>query len=115
MFTYQTFKLDKKSMLTFNGFYRLKGQQQFYELSSFGAFYTSINRRFMQDKLVLTLSLSDIFSTNKNDFTINQGSVRATGYRQSDTRRVGINLRYNFGIRKREENNDMLNAEPALN
>ena len=69
----------------------------------------------MQDKLVLTLSLSDIFSTNKNDFTINQGSVRATGYRQSDTRRVGINLRYNFGIRKREENNDMLNAEPTLN
>lgn len=115
MFTYQTFKLDKKSMLTFNGFYRLKGQQQFYELSSFGAFYASINRRFMQDKLVLTLSLSDIFSTNKNDFTINQGSVKASGYRLSDTRRIGINLRYNFGIRKREENNDMLNAEPAFN
>lgn len=112
-FTYQTFKIDKKSVITLNGFMRLKGQQQLYELSSFGSLNTSINRRFMKDKLVVTLSLSDMFASNKNNFTLKQGSVDASGLRQSDTRRIGINLRYNFGIRKKEENgNNMFNAEP---
>jgi hypothetical protein len=106
-FTYQTFKLDKKSLITLNGFMRLKGQQQFYELTSFGALNTSINRKFLKEKLIVTMSMSDIFATNKNNFTIKQGSVNASGFRQSDTRRFGINLRYNFGIRKKEENNVM--------
>ena len=111
-FTYQTFKVDKRSVITLNGFLRLKGQQQFYELTTFGSLNTSINRKFLKEKLTVTLSLSDMFASNKNNFTLNQGSVNASGFRQSDTRRVGINLRYNFGIRKKEEGNNMFNAEP---
>lgn len=115
-FTYQTFKLDKKSVITLNGFWRLKGQQQFYELSPFGSLSTSINRRFFKEKLVVTISLNDMFYTNKNNFTLNQGSVSASGLRRADTRRFGINLRYNFGIRKKEDNNNMFNVEqPATN
>lgn len=110
-FTYHTLKLDKRSVITLNGFLRLKGQQQFYELSSFGQLNTSVNRKFMKDKLIVTLSLSDMFATNRNDFTINQGSVHASGSRQADTRRFGINLRYNFGIKKKEENKEMFNDE----
>lgn len=113
-FTYQTFKVDKRSVITLNGFLRLKGQQQFYELTTFGQLNTSINRKFLKEKLIVTLSLSDMFATNKNNFTISQGSVNASGFRQSDTRRVGINLRYSFGIRKKEENNNMFNAEPPV-
>ena len=113
-FTYQTFKIDKKSVITLNGFLRLKGQQQFYELTTFGALNTSVNRKFLKDKLVVTLSLSDMFASNKNNFIINQGSVNASGFRKSDTRRLGINLRYSFGIRKKEENNNMFNAEPPV-
>jgi len=55
-----------------------------------------------------------MFYTNKNDFSIQQGSVNAAGTRLADTRRWGINLRYNFGIRKKDENNNMFNAEPPL-
>lgn len=113
-FTYHTFKVDKRSVITLNGFYRLKGQQQFYELSEFGALNASINRKFLKDKLVITLSINDMFYTNKNDFSIQQGSVNAAGTRLADTRRWGINLRYNFGIRKKDENNNMFNAEPPL-
>jgi hypothetical protein len=51
------------------------------------------------------VSANDLFHTNKNDFTISQGSVKASGTRMGDTRRFGINVRYNFGIRKKEENN----------
>ncbi len=111
-FTYQTLKLDKLSVITLNGFWRLKGQQQFYELGSFGALNASINRRFMKEKLIVTLSISDLFLTNKNDFSLKQGSVDAFGFRQADTRRGGINIRYNFGIRKKEEGTNMFNAEP---
>jgi iron complex outermembrane receptor protein len=113
IFTYHTLRLDKRSTFTLNGFLRFKGQQQFYEVSSFGALNASINRKFLKDKLVLTASVNDIFGTNKNDFTINQGSINAYGYRSSDSRRVGINLRYSFGIRKKEENNNLFNVDPS--
>lgn len=106
-FTFQTFKLDKRSQLTASGFIRLKGQQQFYELSSFGTLNTSINRQFLKQKMVVTLSMNDVFFTFRNDFKINQGSVNASGFRRSDTRRFGVNVRYNFGIRKKEERQDV--------
>ncbi|HKB43542.1 MAG TPA: outer membrane beta-barrel protein [Chitinophagaceae bacterium] len=104
-FTYHALKLDKRSQVTLNGFVRFNGQQQFYELTSFGALNTSINRQFLQQKLTVTLNMVDIFATNKNNFSISQGSVSASGFRESDTRRFGVNIRYNFGIRKKEENN----------
>jgi hypothetical protein len=98
-------------MITLNGFLRLKGQQQFYELSSFGALNASVNRQFLKQKLIVTLSANDIFGTQKNQFSLKQGTVNAQGFRQGDSRRFGINLRYNFGIRKKEENNNMFNIE----
>lgn len=111
-FTYHQLKLDKRSQVTLNGFIRVKGQQQFYELSNFGALNTSINRQFMKQKqLIITLSMNDIFYTNQNDFTIQQGSVKASGTRKADTQRFGINIRYNFGIRKKEENSNMFDIE----
>lgn len=111
LFTYHSLKLDKRSQITLNGFVRFNGQQQFYELSTFGTLNTSINRQFMKQKLIVTLSMNDIFYSNKNNFTIQQGSIAASGFRRADTRRFGINIRYNFGIRKKEENSDMFNVE----
>jgi len=114
-FTYHTLKLGKLSQATLNGFIRLKGQAQFYELGNFGALNASINRQVMKQKLIITLSINDIFETNQNDFVINQGSVNASGYRKSDTRRIGINLRYNFGLRKKDEQNVFLESPEKTN
>jgi outer membrane receptor for ferrienterochelin and colicin len=111
-FTYHQFKLDKRSQITLHGFIRFKGLQQFYELGTFGALNTSINRQFLKQKLIITLSMNDIFYTNQNDFAINQGSINASGDRKADTRRFGINIRYNFGIRKKEEKIDIFNIGP---
>lgn len=107
IFTYHMLRLGKLSQFTMNGFVRFRGQQQFYELSTFGMLNASINRMFLKQKLTVTLSANDLLRTNRNDFTISQGSVKADGSRWSDSRRFGINLRYNFGIRKKEENNPM--------
>ena len=112
-FTYQTLRLDKRSVFTLNGFYRPAGQLQLYELGPFGALNISVNRKFFSNKLTLTLSASDLFRTNRNEFTIRQGSVNASGMRLNDTRRVGFSIRYDFGIRKKEENTSPFNAEGA--
>jgi hypothetical protein len=111
-FMYQTLKLGKLSQVTVNGFLRLKGQQQFYELGSFGALNASVNRQFFKQKLVLTLSVNDAFYTHGFNFNIEQGTVKASGQRLNDSRRFGINLRYNFGIRKKEESNPDFNSIP---
>jgi hypothetical protein len=111
LFTYQTFKISSTSQITLNGFVRFNGQQQFYELSPFGSLNLSVNKQFFKKKLVVTISQSDLFYTNKNNFTLNQGSISASGFRNSDTRRFGINARYNFGIRKKDPTTNFLNIE----
>ncbi|GAA4470171.1 outer membrane beta-barrel family protein [Nemorincola caseinilytica] len=113
-FTYQTLKLGKYTQVVLNGFMRYKGQVQFYELSTFGALNLSVNRQFLQKKLKVTLSVNDMFFTNNNHFVIEQGNIYATGLRRGDTRRYGMNVMYNFGIRKKEEHN-FLNAESPEN
>jgi len=116
LFTYHQLKLGKLSQFTLNGFVRFKGLQQFYELGNFGSLTATINRQFFKQKLVVTLSVNDVFYTNKNDFSIDQANIKASGTRYGDSRRLGINLRYNFGIRKKEEGNNMFNVEaPSTN
>ncbi len=114
-FTFQSLKLDKLSTFTINGFWRTNGQQQFYELDNFGQLNSSLNRQFLNKKLTVTLSMNDIFFTNKNTFTLRQGSIYAVGFRENDTRRFGINIRYNFGIKPKDQKFDMLDADVKIN
>jgi hypothetical protein len=110
-FTYHQLKLDKRSTLSLHGFWRLAGPLQFYELSDMGSFTLSINRKFLKDKLFLSANMTDILYTNNNTFTVNQGTVNASGYRGGDTRRFGLTLRYNFGFTKKEEHSDMFQVD----
>ncbi|MBX2954311.1 MAG: outer membrane beta-barrel protein [Leadbetterella sp.] len=103
-FTFHELKFNKQTSLTLNGFYMTKGQMQFTELGNFGNLNLSLNRRFMNDRLNLTLNASDVLFTNKFNFRISQGNMMATGSQYHDSRRFGINLRYNFGQKKRTEN-----------
>jgi hypothetical protein len=114
-FTFQSLKLDKLSTFTINGFWRTNGQQQFYELDNFGQLNSSLNRQFLNKKLTVTLSMNDIFFTNKNTFTLRQGSIYAVGFRETDSRRFGINIRYNFGVKPKEQKMDMLDTDVKVN
>jgi iron complex outermembrane recepter protein len=105
VFTYQTLRITPNTQFVINGFARFKGQLQFYELSNFGALNLTLNQQFFKKKLTVSLTGTDVLFTNKNDFTINQGTINASGFRKADTKRFGINLRYNFGLKKKEENN----------
>lgn len=110
LFTYQTFKITPLTTLSMNGFVRFNGMQQFYELSTFGSLRASLSQQLLNKKLTLTISGEDLLFTNQYHFTLAQGSVAAEGFRRSDSRRFGLTLRYNFGMRKREENN-LFNVE----
>ncbi|HRR09151.1 MAG TPA: TonB-dependent receptor [Rhodothermales bacterium] len=106
-FTFHMLKLDKYTSLTLNGFMQVNGQQQFYELENFGALNIGITRKFLKDKLNMALRINDILNTQKNHFNLNQGTIQASGFRSGDTRRIGLNIRYNFGFRQKEEKPNM--------
>jgi iron complex outermembrane receptor protein len=109
-FTFQSYKLDGLSTVTLNGFWRMSGQQQFYELSDFGSLNATINRQFLNKKLIVTASYNDFLFTSKNNFVLRQGTQNAVGYRESDSRRWGLSLRYNFGFKPKENKIEMLEA-----
>jgi len=103
IFTYQNYRVAPNTNISLNGFIRLKGQLQFYELGNFGNLNLNISQQMLKKKLTVTAGIQDLFYTNWNTFFIKQGSLTADGYRKADTRRLTLNFRYNFGIRKKEE------------
>ena len=105
IFTYQQFKITPNTQISLNGFVRFNGQIQFYELSTFGQLNMSLTQQLFNRKLSVTVSGQDLFFTNQYKFQIDQGGTTAKGSRISDTRRIGLNIRYNFGFRKKEDNN----------
>jgi hypothetical protein len=102
-FTFHQLKATPTTNIYLNGFMILKGQIQFYEISTFGQLNFGLSQQLFNKKLQANLFLQDIFYTNQNEFVLNQGTVSATGQRRNDSRRLGLFLRYNFGFRKKDE------------
>jgi len=103
LFTYHSFRVTPLTQLSLNGFVRFNGQQQFYELETFGSLNLQLTQQLFNRRLSVTISGNDLLLTNRNGFRILQGSIDAAGYRHGDTRRFGMNIRYHFGMRKKEE------------
>ncbi len=114
-FMFQELKITKT--LTFNtqGFLRSKGLQNLYELNTFGGLFISANKSILKKKANIILSVNDLLRTNQVSFSLQQGSVQATGNRVNDTRRIGLTFRYNFGIKPREENKKSFEAPSDAN
>jgi hypothetical protein len=102
-FLYQELKINKTLRTSMHGFMRTKGLQNFYELENFGALWLDITKTFFKQKFTVSLSGNDILKTNKINFTLKQANINAYGSRINDTRRIGLTVRYNFGIKPKEE------------
>jgi hypothetical protein len=89
---------------------RLKGLQNFYELKTFGQLNISLNKAILKKKMNIILSGNDIFRTNQYEFNIQQAGINAAGKRFNDTRKIGLTLRYNFGIKPKEEKTESFEA-----
>jgi hypothetical protein len=103
LFTFHSLTLFKETRITMFGFLMHKGSYNFYELETFGSLNFGINQTFFKKKLHISLSARDVLRSMGTDFTLNLGSMNTTGSRYADSRRYGINIRYNFGIKDREE------------
>ena len=102
-FMFQNYKPSKTLTLTLNGWMRVNGVVNFFELKTFGSLNLSANKSIFNKKVNIVFSVNDLLHTNKNEFSIDQPNFSATGSRYGDTRKVGIALKYNFGRKPREE------------
>jgi len=103
IFTFHSLNLFKQTKLTVMGFMMLHGLQNFYELENFGQLNFGLSQTLFNKKLTVSISGRDILKTMKTKFSINQGDISTTGDRYSDNQRFGINIRYNFGMKKKED------------
>lgn len=90
------------------GFMMTNGQQNFYELDTFGQLNFGLSQTFLNQRLSITINARDVLRTMVTQFALNQGSMQLQGDRYTDNRRFGINIRYNFGIGTRPERRNML-------
>ena len=102
-FMFQNFKPTPTLNLSIHGWMRVHGVFNFFELDPFGALSLSANKSILNKKMNVILSLNDPLRTNRNSFEINQPNFLATGIRYGDTRKFGVALKYNFGIKPKEE------------
>ncbi len=114
-FMYQEFKATSTISFSAQGFMRTKALQNFYELNTFGGLFLSVNKSILKKKANIILSLNDALQTNHVEFSLNQGNVNTTGSRANDTRRLGLTLRYNFGLSKPKENKEFGTAPAESN
>lgn len=105
LFTFHSLKLFKQTKLNMSGFMMINGQRGFYELSNFGSLNFGISQTFMHQKLIITINARDVFHSMRTGFELNIGSTQTMGDRYTDNQRFGINVRFNFGLGKRENRN----------
>jgi iron complex outermembrane receptor protein len=109
-FMFQEFKATPKLTFNLQGFMRTKGFQNFYELNTFGGIFVSVNKSILKKKANIILSVNDLLRTNQVSFNLQQGNVNAEGTRINDTRRLGLTIRYNFGIKPKEEKKNVFDT-----
>jgi hypothetical protein len=109
-FMFQNYKPTPTLNISMNGFMRVKGLVNFYELKTFGQLNISVNKAILKKKMNIILAGNDIFRTNQYGFNIQQAGIKASGKRFNDTRRIGLTIRYNFGIRPKEEKTESFEA-----
>ena len=102
-FTGHEYRVNKTLHFNLNAWMYVNGFRAFNELKTLGQLNLSITKLFMAKKLSLILSGNDVLFTNKPDFHIQQGTLIGNGSRVQDSRRIGMTIRYNFGIRPKEE------------
>jgi len=114
-FMFHEFRATPKLILNLQAFMRTKGLQNLYELNTFGGMYVSVNKSILKKKANIILSVNDLLQTNHVSFSLKQGSVNANGSRVNDTRKIGITVRYNFGVKPKEEKKNNFDAPAETN
>lgn len=110
-FTFHSLNIFKNTKITVFGFMMVNGLQNFYTLKNFGVLNVGLTQTLLKKKLTITLNGRDILRTMVVHFQLNEGSIFVSGDRYTDNQRFGINIRYNFGMKKKEEKKGLMPNE----
>lgn len=110
-FTFHSLNIFKNTKINLMGFYMTPSQWSFYEISALGQLNMGITQTFLDKKLTVTLNARDILNTMNTKFTYNQGTINSSGNRIPDTRWVGFNVRYSFGLDKKTDKKEFPSFE----
>lgn len=113
-FTFHEYKFTNTFSANMQAFLRTKALQNFYELNTFGGIVVSANKRLFNKKLNCILSINDLLRTNYVSFYFDKNGQKVEGTRKNDTRRLGITLRYNFGVKPKEEKKNTFEAPQEI-
>jgi hypothetical protein len=114
IYTFHMLKIAKNTRLTLMGFMMINGQYDFYELENFGMLNLGLRQSFLNNKLTINIRLRDLLRTMNVKYSIHQGNVNAWGNRYTDNQSISINVRYNFGIGRKNDNKNMMQLEDEL-
>ena len=114
-FLFQNYRPTPTLTLSLNGFMRVNTVINFFELKPFGGLSFSGNKSILHKKMNVIITVNDMLRTNTNTFTINQPNFVADGYRYNDNRRIGIALKYNFGLKPKAEKRQGFEIPPEVN
>ena len=112
-FTGHQYKASPTLQFNLNAWMYVNGFRAFNELKNLGQLNLSVTKRVLKKKLSIILSGSDVLLTNKASFHIQQGTVDGNGSRIQDSRRIGLTLRYSFGVKPKEEKKNNNFEQPA--
>ncbi len=112
-FTGHQFKASPTLQFNLNAWMYVNGFRAFNELKNLGQLNLSVTKRVMRKKLSIILSGNDVLLSNRSSFHIHQGTVDGNGRRIQDSRRIGLTLRYNFGVKSKEEKKNNNYEQPV--
>jgi iron complex outermembrane recepter protein len=112
-FTGHELKVSPTLKFNLNAWMYAKGFRAFNELKTLGQLNMSITKSLLDKKLSIIVSGNDILKTNVSVFHLQEGSVLVNGTRTQDNRRIGLTIRYNFGIAPKEEKKDLFTPPPV--
>ena len=115
IFMVHNYKATPTLNFTLNGFMRLNGVFNFFDWEPLGSLNVSANKSILKKKMSIILSGNDLLRTNIQKFSIDVPKFIGNGRGFQDTRRVGIALKYNFGLKPRPEKKQGFDIPPEAN
>lgn len=114
IYTFHMLKIAKNTRLTLMGFMMINGQYDFYELENFGMLNLGLRQSYLNNKLTINIRFRDLLRSMNVKYSIHQGNVNAWGNRYTDNQAISINIRYNFGIGRKNDYKNMMQLEDEM-
>ncbi len=115
VFTFHSYKVSPSLSIGINGWMRINGVTNFFETRTFGTLNLSATKILLNKKLNIILSVNDLLRTNLQNFNVNVPKFTGSGTQYTDTRRLGIAVKYIFGKKPKPEKRQGFDIPQDLN